>query len=237
MSLAVEYDPALLEAAVLCAVTGHPEEAPFRAARDPLYELDDGEEREAAFAALHVRWFERLGLAVPLAQALAEQPRVAAGCARCVVGRAVAARDEGADLRGAPPAPPVLLVRLRPETIADPACLLRLLRRELQHVADMLHPDFGYAPRPGAAARGLPDALLAARYRVLWDAWVDGRLVRQGYLPATARAERLRDFARAFPGLADRLEDAFDRFFLAARCTHAELLAFAAGEGAAPSRA
>jgi hypothetical protein len=73
-------------------------------------------------------------------------------------------------------------------------------------------------------------------YRVLWNAWVDGRLVRLGVLPVTARAERLADFARAFPHLGAGLEAAFDRFFAAQHLTHAALVAFAVGglEGAGP---
>jgi hypothetical protein len=103
-----------------------------------------------------------------------------------------------------------------------------LLRHELLHVADMLDPGFGYEPRMGAGAP-LLDHGRQERYRVLWDTYVEGRLVRSGVAPAIVRAERLREFTRAFPALGTRTAAAFERFFDAPRCTHAELVAVATG--------
>lgn len=224
----VEYEPALVEAAVLAAVTGRLEERQFRHERDPLYEVDGSEAREATFAALHARWLARLGLDQPLRRALAEHPAISARCGRVVVAQARTAPQEGADLRVAPPAPPTLLILLSPATLADPGRLETLLARELLHVADMLDPAFGYEPRPSEGGATAPVRLLAERYRVLWDAWVDGRLLRRGKLPPAARRTRLADFVRAFPALEEGVEAAFERFFGAERCTHADLLAFAA---------
>jgi hypothetical protein len=226
--LSLECDPALIEAAVLAAVRGRAEARAFHDERDPVYGLAETEAREAAFTALHARWFERLGLDRPLHQALGEEPGVAAACARGIVARARGSRGEGADLLVAPPAPPTVLVRIAPETLAAPERALALLRHELLHVADMLDPDFAYEPRlPAHHGGSVHEAGRAERYHVLWDAWVDGRLVRRGRASAALRAERLRDFRTAFPGLADDGEGAFEQFFGARRCTHAELARFA----------
>ncbi len=231
--MAPEYEPALVEAAVLAALRGHPDEPALHEERDALYGIADPDAREMAFAGLHARWFERVGLGEPLRKALAERPEIAERCGRGIVARAPAARVEGADLLVAPPARPTLLLRLTPETLSARERAVRLLRHELLHVADMLDPGFGYEPRLGAGAP-LLDSGRQERYRVLWDASVEGRLVRSGLAPSTVRAERLREFTRAFPALGLRAAAAFDRFFDGPRCTHAELAA-AAGAPAPPS--
>ncbi|MBI2014114.1 MAG: hypothetical protein HYS77_01015, partial [Candidatus Rokubacteria bacterium] len=115
-----EYDPRLVEAALLVAVMGHRAEREFRAERDRLYEMAEPEARERAFVALHARWFERFALGGPVREALAARPELAAACARCLVAPARGARDEAADLLVAPPARPVLVVRVTAETVAAP---------------------------------------------------------------------------------------------------------------------
>ena len=226
-----EFDPRLVEAAVLAATRRPPVHGDFHAERDTIYPVAEPERREAAFQALHACWFTRLGLDRPFRGALAEQPAIAAGCARWLVAQARGRREEAADLLIAPDVGPTLLVRVTPETVTAPEMLWRLLRRELLHVADMLDPAFGYeaALPPGAAGPGRAGGIRES-YRVLWNAWVDGRLVRRGALPATARGERLADFLRAFPHLGAGAEAAFDRVFDGARLTHAALMAVAAGE-------
>lgn len=249
MTRLVEYQPALVEAAVLVAARARREERALLRERDPLYEIADGEERDSAFVRLYARWFERLALHRSLEDGLAERPVIATSCERRVVARVLDRRDEAADLLGAPSARPILLVRMTADTLGAPERALAFLRRELLHVADMLDPAFGYPIRgherphaqpvgdttPGAGAREAagsgwpPEPAVRDRYGVLWDVTVDGRLARSGQAPATARADRWRDFQRAFPTLA---ETAFERFWRADRCTHADLLAFARGDAA-----
>lgn len=225
----VDYERRLVEAAVLASLGGRAEERLFLGERDRLYEVADPEAREEAFAALHGAWFARLGLGQPAQAALDERPEIEGRSRRCIVARALAARDEAADLLIAPPEPPTILIRVLTGTLCVPDRFRRFLRHELLHIADMLDPGFGYEPRlPGSGGGALRDRALAGRYRVLWDAWVDGRLARIGWAPAAIREERFAEFARAFPELGDRAPEAFDRFFGAARCTHADLVAFAA---------
>ncbi|MBI4607895.1 MAG: hypothetical protein HY726_02660 [Candidatus Rokubacteria bacterium] len=233
--IAIEYEPRLVEEAVFLAARGRAAEGDLRRERDRLYEVHDPEEQEAGFRAVHAAWFERLGLGRQLELALEEQPSVAAKIGRCLVACARSGRDEGAELfvspedGGAGPRQRVVVLRLRPETLTVPERLRLLLRREFLHVADMLDPAFGYEPRLRAPALApARQRLLSDRYRVLWDAFVDGRLGRLGWAPVTIRAERLEDFERAFPGLGERMEASFERFFGDGALTHAELAAFAA---------
>lgn len=235
VSFPVEYEPRLVEAAVLAAVRGRCEERSFLRERERVYELADAEAREAGFAGLHARWFARLALDAPFGLALAERPEVTAGCGRCLVVSAMAERDEAADLRVAPDALPTLLVLVRAETVSRPPRLLDFLRHELLHVADMLDARFGYEPRALGDEGSARLRLARDRYRAVWDAWVDGRLARLGRASSGVRAERLRDFARAFPTLGEATEPAFERFFGAERLRHADLAAFAIGAGAGRS--
>jgi hypothetical protein len=230
--IAPEYEPTLVEAAVLAAARGHPAAARFTRERDPLYEIESAEAREAAFAEHHARWFEALGLEEPLRTALAEAPAVERGCARCVVARARDARDEWAELMvQTGGARAIVLVSVGPETLAVPARARALLRRELLHVADMLDPAFGYRPRlPGEDAAAPLDRALRERYRVLWNTSVDGRLARDGRGEPGAESRRRRDVLGAFPGLGDRSAGVFDAVWSGTVGTHAGLLAIAAGE-------
>jgi hypothetical protein len=228
-----EFEPRLVEAAALEAIGGHAREGEFHAERDAVYDIVEPELREAAFAALHARWFERLALDRPFDAALAEQPTVADGCARWLIAGAGSPRDEAGDLLMGPA--PTLLVRVLPRTVAARERLLRLLRRELLHVADMLDPAFGYeAVLPRSIAGGARERLVRGNYRVVWNSYVDGRLLRLGRLPLVVREERMAEFGRAFPHLGTRTVTAFDVFFCGRDLTHAVLLAFAAG-AAGPS--
>jgi hypothetical protein len=229
-----EYESRLVEAAVLLALRGHAEEPGFRAERDPLYGILDSEAREAAFRAFHAAWFERLGLDREVARALRERPSIALRADRCLLAHTSSGRDESAELFVAPgngegkSCRGTVVLRLRPETLARPAGLREFLRHEFLHIADMLDPRFAYEPwLPPSEAGPAHEPLLKDRYRVLWDAYIDGRLSRLGQAPAGRRAERLGEFKRAFPMLGHVTEEAFDRFFTAVFLRHDDLVAFA----------
>lgn len=228
----VRIDPGLLEEATFLALRGCADLLPFDRERVRLYAIADPEERERRFRALHAAWFARLGLDAPLRHALGEQPSIPARTRACLVARAWRPRDEGADLhvadnpaeRGAV----TLVVRLQPESFAEPGRLLVLLRHELQHVADILDPRFGYEPGiPSDDSDPARRRLVLDRYAVLWDITVDGRLSRRGRAADGAEAARRREFESAFPVLGARAGEAFARFFAEEAPTHKALAAFA----------
>ena len=229
----IAYDAVLVEESVLLAERrlSAAEAGTFRAERDRIYDVDDPDEREARFEELHGRFFLQLGLDRPLHEVLAERPELLLRTRGCRILPAVSRQEEMADMRaevGAhAEAAPTIVVRLRPQSLLDPETLRTLLRRELLHVADMLDPAFGYI-------RELPSVdrdpavlnLLRERYRVVWDATIDGRLSRGGLLGTRVRAARLSEFTRAFPMLSDSAERAFAPWFDGPRPTHASIVAF-----------
>jgi hypothetical protein len=233
-SFSLEWDPRLVEEAVLLAVDARQVQG-FRGERNRLYEIQDPEEREAAFRKFHVAWFERLNLAGPFWQALREQPLIPASTRACVVAYARTGRDEGAELFVSPGGEGAgeaerrsVGVRLLPQRFLDEEELLAFLRHELFHITDMLDPAFGYEPRlPKAELGPAHERLLQDRYRVLWYIYIDGRLVHRNWTPPLVRARRLEEFARTFTMLGDRVEEAFSRFFDNTSLTHSDLVSFA----------
>jgi hypothetical protein len=243
--------PDLMEEAVLLAERQAPPAVSraFRRERDRIYRIVDPDAREARFEALHLRWFARFGLKARLASAVNGHAR-GAGLQAChgapfrwpagVAGRladgrvirATARAEEGADLVDAvapgPDGRPLLVIRLRPMTLVDPATLRALLRHELTHVADMLDPAFGYQRAlPPSDDGPQADTLLRDRYRVVWDVTIDGRLARDGAAHPVAHEARWREFHAAFAAIGVSCSRVFDRWWSEPRPTHAKLLAFA----------
>jgi hypothetical protein len=232
-SFIVEWDPRLVEEAVLFAAEGRRVHG-FRGARNRLYEIPDPEQRDVAFREFHADWFERLDLGRGIWQALQEQPLIPTSTRGCIVVQARGSRDEGADLL----VPPggngtgktegrTVAIRLNPQRLLDEERLLGFLRHELFHIADMLDPVFGYEPRlPKGELGPAHERLLQDRYRVLWDIYIDGRQVHRNWAPSSVRERRIHEFTKAFPMLSDRVEEAFSRFFDCPSLNHADLVAF-----------
>ncbi len=228
----VEWDPRFLEEAVLRAAETR-QVLGFRGPRNRLYEIQDPEQREAAFREFHSDWFERLDLGRGIWQALQEQPLIPTSTRACIVVHSRGSRDEGADLFVSPGGKGTgetegrtVAIRLDPHRLLDEERLLAFLRHELFHIADMLDPAFGYEPRlPKGELGPAHERLLQDRYRVLWDIYIDGRLVHRNRAPSSLRERRLHEFTRTFPMLADRIEEAFSHFFNGTSLTHADLVA------------
>ncbi len=218
----------------------------FQRERDTLYEGAAGD-REQRFERFYRRWFERMGLSRPLLDAIDRCPSLTERTRRCIAMPAARARDQGADLRDELPLDPgaadtetdrrpTVILQIRPETLTDPAALVRFLDHDLLHVEDMLDPVFGYRPDERLPAPG-PAALRRAteRYRVLWDCTIDGRLHRWGRVGGDVVAARKREFEAAFPEHGADVDAAFRRWFEGARPMHADLVAAAAAGQAGAS--
>jgi hypothetical protein len=229
----VTYDAGLVEASVLLAERrlSTADAATFRAERDRIYDADEPDEREARFEELHGRFFLQLGLDRPLHEALAYRPEFLLRTRGCRVLPAFSRQEETADLRAEVDVPaertPTIVVRLRPQALLDHEALRTLLHRELLHVADMLDPAFGYIRElPSVETDPAAVNLLLERYRVVWDATIDGRLYREGRLGTWARAARLAEFRGTFPMLKERAETSFAPWFDGPRPSHAAIVAF-----------
>lgn len=197
------------------------ERAVFEAARRdaelrPLYERQfadchahrDADARDRAFAELHLRWFDELGLRDAIVARVNEFPNFRAKVDRLRVAQAPGPRAQTAELFGAPGRYTVV-VAVAPATLLDPPAFDLWARHEFMHIDDLLEPAFRHADvlRP-SGANAAARSLAQDRYTVLWALSVDFRLIRRGLAPAELRARRAAELRRAF-GLAD--ESAADR--------------------------
>lgn len=233
LGIPLRYDLGLVEEAVFLAIESHPEAKRFHRERDRIYRITHSEERERAFQDVHQAWFFQLGLAEQLEKAISEQPLLSSEVKSCFVSRAPGKQEEGAELFVNPEEKlsekerRTVSIFLRPESLLNPSALLTFLRHELMHIADMVDPGFGYEPDlPTAEGGPTHDRLLKDRYRVLWDATIDGRMIRRGWGAESLREDRLREFCRTFPMFGQENESLFSRFFDREPHTHVELVAF-----------
>jgi hypothetical protein len=224
----VEIHPRLVEDSVWRALQGRVEAADFHGERDSLYRIEDPEERESAFVAFHAAWFRRLEIDAPIRQTIEEQEDRFASVARCLIAPASSSRSQAGELFVSSAGSRSVVITILPEMLVDHDRALVFLRRELMHIGDMLDPAFEYEPRlPDQPAGPAHDRLLQDRYRILWNCSVDGRLLRQGRIPASLREDRRSEFARAFACLGILIPDCFDRIFHGPRPDHPALVAMA----------
>ncbi|MFQ5864790.1 MAG: hypothetical protein ACE5IW_06120 [bacterium] len=231
----IEYQPPLVEEAVLRAIVGRKEESEFRKQRDRVYESPGSQEREEAFQELHQRWFERLGLNAPLQEVFSYWPVLRKSTHKCLLIKAASRKDIGADLYVAPTISEqtdreqrTIIIQLTPEILTQPKQLLEFLRHEFLHIVDMLDERFGYEPNFPKSSRGPTyNHFLQERYRILWDITIDGRLYKKGWLPRLVRQKHWTVFKDTFRSSEEALETMFAYFFDKGSHTHQELAAFA----------
>ncbi len=222
----LEFDPRLMEDAVLLGINGHAQEAEFHQEREQIYEIRDEEKRDKRFRELHQQWFVRLDLADAVEGALGDYPLLKRDTRSCRVMFAVFSKQEGADLYGSSPA--TIVIKLRPCNLLDTSTLLPFLRHEFMHLHDILDPCFDYQLElPQSEVGPTYDNLIRERYRVLWDTWIDGRLFRQNRAAANVKQRRQAEFKATFSMLGEGWEARFSQWFDRPVHKHEDLLAFA----------
>jgi hypothetical protein len=233
-SLAIHYDPRLVEEVVFHIQRDSYVLKDLDEERTRIYEVPEPDERERLFNDLNQLWFDQLGLGKAIEQALREQPLVNSLIESCFIVCAVQAKEEGAELFGATDRTPektqrrTLRILIRPESLIERKSALTFLRHELFHIADILDLAYAYEPTlPKTDGGPTYDSLITNRYRVLWDVTINGRMVQRGWLPNWAREQQLSEFRQAFPMLEGKTEECFQRFFDAEQPKHSEIAAFA----------
>jgi hypothetical protein len=125
-TLAVRYDPRLVEEAVFHARRNGYVLKGLDAQRNRIYQVSDLDDREKLFHELHDSWFVRLGLNQTIEETLREQPIIAAQVGRCFIVCAVESKAQGAELfvaqeeRPENPGRRTLRVLLTPESLLSP---------------------------------------------------------------------------------------------------------------------
>jgi len=195
----VFVEPALLERTVFHATRADTKLATdYQRAFARCYSEAPGERRDMAFADLHERWFDKLGLRDRILERLSEFPNITGKISRFVAVDARARARSGAELFGKE-AHFALVLAITPSLLLDTATFDAWARFELQHIEDMLDPDFGYdvACRPGGTNSAKAN-LAHDRFVILWAMSIDARLHRDGAPTDHARRTRYQEFVRAF---------------------------------------
>jgi hypothetical protein len=245
----IELDPQLLEEVVFLEIRRREQSGDqaiyqdYRDRVDSLYDAvigvdalygGDDEDRDIAFRDVHGEFFDRLGFGRMIRDLLDEFPLLQQHLDQITCSKAVSRKQEGADLfvrrhDGGGRLHRTAMLRLRAEIFLDAGQFHILLRQELYHVSDMLDPAFGYEPDLGDTGESTAqENLIRDRYRVLWELYIDARLVRAGRTP-TAFLERRQSLLRkAFESVSDENNSAiFKTVSNAESLTHADLLELA----------
>ncbi|MCC7012933.1 MAG: hypothetical protein IT454_10255 [Planctomycetes bacterium] len=152
----IEIAPELVEEAVFLLQRDADRRGDLRATlwleqREPLYELRDPREREAAFLAHALLAFRTLHLDEPLSVALEACPAARERLDVLAVRRARRTKEEGAELYSSATSaratsPTRAVLALKPDRFAELDRLHEHVRRELLFIDDMLEPAFEYDP-------------------------------------------------------------------------------------------
>lgn len=166
-----------------------------------------------------------LGFDRVIPEILGEFPELEGRIAVGSVERVRRVRDEGADLFVRPDPRPrrTVVLKMRVETFTDPTFLLRFLRHEIGHVANMVDPAFRY--EPDIAIPGESPAkknIVIDRFRLFWSIQVDGQILRSGREPLRSREGRRWEFQEAVADPA--CLEAFDRIWGGPLLSQADLL-------------
>ncbi|MCZ6692073.1 MAG: hypothetical protein O7H41_21010 [Planctomycetota bacterium] len=227
----IRYDPSLVEEVVyhtmrrLEVMGGGRLSRSYRRRRNRCYRFSDPTERERVFVALHRELFEVFGFDRVIPEILGEFPELEGRIAEGSVERVRRVRDEGVEffVRPDPQQRRTMVLKIRVETFLEPEFLLRFLRHEIGHVANMVDPSFRY--KPDIAIPGESSAkrnLVIDRFRLFWSIQVDGQIVRRGKEPLSSREDRRREFQEAVADPASR--GAFDHIWGGPLHSQADLL-------------
>ncbi len=231
----LEYSPSLIEEAVMRFISDREEETLFRDERNALYEIEDSEQRDSAFQNFHLSWFAKLALDTPLVESLCSYPHIISKVDRVAIVQAPSKKKEGAELFRKndklytdDEKSTSVLITLTPEQFRKPDRLLDYLRHELQHIEDMLKPEFGYKiDSSNPKVSSLIDSLFLQRYSVLWDLTVDGRLSNKNWKTSLSKETHFEKFRQTFQLPPDDSLKLFDYFFDNPNPTHEKLEDFA----------
>lgn len=224
---AVRYDPRLVEKALLAEIqqSGRRGDGRLRdryhELTEPLYALTP-EARNEEFDTVNLRLFRECGLHRALEEALHGSPLPEKIDEAVVVDTE---REESADLFQAGDRLRIM-IKLRAQNLVDAPYLHGLLNHEMQHIADMLDAEFRYDRNPLASS--LDEPILRERYRMLWDIYIDSRLVRGRRPTIGTKALRKKEFLALYRKFGqEKCEAVFEHLWARDRMTHPQLREYA----------
>ncbi|HIF02181.1 MAG TPA: hypothetical protein EYQ84_02225 [Nitrospinaceae bacterium] len=146
------------------------------------------------------------------------------------VKRAINKVDEGSNVLNRISGKPMIEMRVLASRFCNPEEAQELdafLICEFMHAKDMVDPEFDYED---AFIPGNPSVknLITARFRLLWNLYVDARLARSGIISTMPREARYREFDNFYRKIPEKQRRGiFEGIWVTEKFTHEELLSMA----------
>jgi hypothetical protein len=147
-----------------------------------------------------------------------------------VVKRAINKVDEGSNVLNRVSGNPIIEMRVLASRFSNPEEAQELdafLIHEFMHAKDMVDPEFDYED---AFIPGNPSVknLITARFKLLWNMYVDARLARMGVVSVLPKEARYREFDNFYRKIPDKQRKGiFEGLWYTEKLTHEELLSMA----------
>ena len=146
------------------------------------------------------------------------------------VKRAINKVDEGSNVLNRVSGNPLIEMRVLASRFSNPEEAQELdafLIHEFMHAKDMVDPEFDYED---AFIPGNPSVknLITARFRLLWNMYVDSRLARMGVVSVQPKEARYREFDNFYRKIPEKQRKGiFEGLWKTEKLTHEELLSMA----------
>ena len=146
------------------------------------------------------------------------------------VKRAINKVDEGSNVLNRVSGNPLIEMRVLASRFSNPEEAQELdafLIQEFMHAKDMVDPEFDYED---AFIPGNPSVknLITARFRLLWNMYVDSRLGRMGVVSVLPKEARYREFDNFYRKIPEKQRKGiFEGLWKTEKLTHEELLSMA----------
>jgi hypothetical protein len=146
------------------------------------------------------------------------------------VKRAINKVDEGSNVLNRISGRPMIEMRVLASRFCNPEEAQELdafLIQEFMHAKDMVDPEFDYED---AFIPGNPSVknLITARFRLLWNVYVDARLARAGIISTIPKEARYREFDNFYRKVPEKQRRGiFEGIWQTEKFTHEELLSMA----------
>ena len=147
-----------------------------------------------------------------------------------VVKRGINKVDEGSNVLNRVSGNPIIEMRVLASRFSNPEEAQELdafLIHEFMHAKDMVDPEFDYED---AFIPGNPSVknLITARFKLLWNMYVDSRLARMGVVSVQPKESRYREFDNFYRKIPEKQRRGiFEGLWRTEKLTHEELLSMA----------
>ena len=147
-----------------------------------------------------------------------------------IVKRAINKVDEGSNVLSRTSNKPIIEMRVLASRFNNPEEAQELnafLIHEFMHAKDMVDPEFDYED---AFIPGNPSVknMITARFRLLWNIFVDSRLDRMGVVSVLSKQARFREFDNFYRKIPEKQRKGiFEGLWVTEKFNHEELLSMA----------